>query len=118
MIFTLVFNFYIALISPICVLNVIVIETGFICYIVLLLLDLSAAFDTADHNVLLTRLEESLIITGLALDWFKSYLLERTQHVVLNGFHPTLLHSLGVSLGVPCWASSFSVFTFSNSSPF
>ena len=40
---------------------------------VLVLLDLSAAFDTADHNFLLERLKQCGI-SGTAQSWFKSYL--------------------------------------------
>ena len=52
---------------------------------VLVLLDLSAAFDTVDHTILLTRLEHTMGITGKALQWFESYLKERTQCVVIDG---------------------------------
>ena len=38
----------------------------------LVLLDLSAAFDTVNHNVLFNRLECEIGITGTALEWFKS----------------------------------------------
>lgn len=48
---------------------------------VLTLLDLSAAFDTIDHPILLNRLEKSFGISGLALSWFSSYLTDRTQCV-------------------------------------
>ena len=45
------------------------------------LLDLSAAFDTVDHDILIERLQASFGIDGSALQWFQSYLLGRTQYV-------------------------------------
>ena len=45
------------------------------------LLDLSAAFDTLDHDIMLNRLELSFGIKGTALAWFKSYLEFRKQSV-------------------------------------
>ena len=50
----------------------------------LTLLDLSAAFDTIDHNILISRLDNSFGIRGSALDWFKSYLTHRTQAVQIE----------------------------------
>ena len=52
---------------------------------VLALLDLSAAFDTIDHSILLTRLQTSFGIRDTALAWFSSYLTNRTQRVCVNG---------------------------------
>ena len=51
----------------------------------LVLLDLSAAFDTVDHVKLLSRLQHRIGITGTALSWFASYLADRSQQVVIGG---------------------------------
>ena len=51
---------------------------------ILLMLDLSTAFDTIDHNILLTRLCNVYGITGNALDWFRSDLISRIQRVVIK----------------------------------
>ena len=48
------------------------------CCVALLLLNLSAAFDTVDHNILLQRLHSRFLVRGKALDWFASYLTDRT----------------------------------------
>ena len=48
------------------------------------MLDLSAAFDTIDHDILLSRLCNVYGITSNALDWFRSYLTGRIQRVVIE----------------------------------
>ena len=48
---------------------------------VLILLDLSASFDTIDHEILLKRLNNRFGIRGVALEWFRSYLCRRAQRV-------------------------------------
>ncbi len=54
------------------------------CIYLLVLLDLSAAFDTIDHNILLNRLENNVGISGSALAWFKSYLYGRHPFLAVN----------------------------------
>ena len=47
----------------------------------LLLLDLSATFDTVDHCILIERMATTFGVSGSALKWFWSYLSNRTQSV-------------------------------------
>jgi len=51
----------------------------------MVLLDLSAAFDTIDHRTLLHRLEHHYGVTGKPLTWMASYLSDRYQTVCIGG---------------------------------
>ncbi len=50
----------------------------------LVLLDLSAAFDTVDHIILLDRLKNDVVITVIALAWFNLSLSDHYQFVAVN----------------------------------
>jgi len=75
---------------------------------VLVGLDISAAFDTIDHDVLASRFESQFSVVGAASSWLRSYLRSRQQFVRL-GRHsspmtrftarPAAVHCLRVS----CW---------------
>ena len=69
----------------------------------LCLLDLSAAFDTTDHDILITRLSSWSGIHGYVLSWFKSYLSSRPFRVKtdLSSWHTS-------SCGIPLVHSSSS----------
>ena len=60
-------------------------------------LDVSKAFDTVDHVILLQKLEH-YGIRGVALDWFKNYLTGKTQFVK---YKTTNSNSLLIKCGVP-----------------
>ena len=65
---------------------------------VVMLLDLSAAFDTVDHGKLLKILENEIGITGVALKWFKSFLTGRCQKVKLGKYESA---EIIIKFGVP-----------------
>ena len=68
--------------------------------VILLLLDLSAAFDTIDHDMLLSRLWKYIGLCDTALNWFRSYLSQRQQSVLINGVKSkTVPLSCGVAQG-------------------
>ena len=50
----------------------------------LVLLDLSVAFDTVNHQILLDRLKKISGFTGLVFNWIVSYLLGRSQKVIAS----------------------------------
>ena len=79
---------------------------------ILTLLDLSAAFDTIDHEILLNRLQDVFGCTGVVLSWFRSYLSDRTQSVVVSGAQsaPSLL-KYGVPQGSVLGPILFTMYT-------
>ena len=66
--------------------------------VIVVLLDLSAAFDTIDHSILLQKLHDDYNITDEAHKWFKSYLDGRYFSVKVNNVSSTFLCLL---FGVP-----------------
>ena len=54
------------------------------CGIILVMLDLSAAFDTIDHDILLDRFRIRLGLGGSAIKWLREYHTHRTQTTVIN----------------------------------
>ena len=69
------------------------------CVSILSLLDLSAAFDTIDHNILITRLRSTFGCSGIFLEWFISYLSCRTQSVFVGHESTSSVLKCGVPQG-------------------
>ena len=65
---------------------------------VVMLLDLSAAFDTVDHDKLLNILRREIGVCGVALQWFTSYLKGRCQRVKIGTFESA---DITIRFGVP-----------------
>ncbi len=66
--------------------------------ILLVMLDLSAAFDTVNHEMLLNTMESCFGINGTVIDWFRSYLDGRKQRVIV---HNTVSEAMNLNCGVP-----------------
>ena len=64
--------------------------------------DLQKAFDTVEHDILLSKLEH-YVICGLANEWFKAYLSNKKQYVSINGYDSNLVE---VKFGVLQGSSS------------
>ena len=64
----------------------------------LVLLDLSATFDTLDHDTLLSVLQQRFGVCDSALSWVKSYLSDRTENFLVNGVSSG---SVAVNCSVP-----------------
>ena len=78
----------------------------------LTLFDLSTAFDTIDHDILITRLSTWYGISGTALSWFTLYLTGRRQAIkIYNCFSDLLSISCGVPQGSVLGPLLFTLYT-------
>ncbi|CAB3977251.1 Hypothetical predicted protein [Paramuricea clavata] len=64
----------------------------------LVFLDMSAAFDTVDHGIMIERLSSKLGFSGTVISWFQSYLCRGSQRVTVHG---TVSDRFDVAYGVP-----------------
>ena len=87
-------NFKHAVVIVIVIFNDIFLATDSGDCFILVLLDLTAAFDTVDHEILISHLKQWVGIRGVALDWFRSYLADWTFSVNLGD---------PVSTSAPLW---------------
>ena len=55
------------------------------CVTLLVLLDLSVAFDAISDEILINRLQNKLGLQGAVLNWFKPYLSNRSQRISVSG---------------------------------
>ena len=84
-----------------------------VCCCFFSLLDLSAAFDTTDHNILLTRLRSTFGCSGTVLDWFISYLSRRIQSVSVGHESTPAVLKCGVPRGFVLGPLLFTLYTHS-----
>lgn len=71
-------------------------------YTVLVLLDLTTALDTVDHNILKNCLQNVIALSGLVLHWFSSYFTDKSYCVAAN-------HFIFISVPLSCRVSQGSV---------
>ncbi len=75
-------------------------------------LDLSAAFDTVDHNILKQRLQDDYGLQNVTLRWFDSYLAERKYKVcVRNSYSTAMRLTCGVPQGSVLGARMYTLYT-------
>ena len=80
--------------------------------VVMVLLDLSVAFDTVDHATILSRLEHDFSKKGNALEWFRSYLNNRMQYTIISdASSPGIKLMCGVPQGLVLGPQLFCLYT-------
>ena len=67
-------------------------------HVVLMLLDLSAAFDTINHDILIAKLKKLYGFNGVIIEWIKSYITDRSFRVSVNGKYSD---TCSLEIGVP-----------------
>ena len=72
----------------------------------LIMFDLSAAFDTVSHKVLIDLLEKQFGVSGTALEWFQNYLHDRKIKVCVDGQYSMEKIKLLSASGKTSWPSS------------
>ena len=78
---------------------------------IIILLDLSAAFDTIDFYIMIQILHDEIGVRGVALDWFRSFLQGRTQHVKIDNAYSEVLDILfGTPQGSVLGPKLFSIY--------
>ena len=68
------------------------------CVVIHVMLDLSAAFDTLEHTILINRLSDRFGVKGTPLSWFRSYLSGRSQQVAVGH---SMSSRVDLNVGVP-----------------
>jgi len=70
-------------------------------------LDIKKAFDSVNHDILITKMNKNFGIIGMEPNWFRSYLTNREQECIING---QLSPKKMITCGVPSWINPKATF--------